>query len=266
MNTEELKSNPPKEIPMDQYWNLNEALGLCHSVEQVCSKLGFHVALTGGLLYRGGVRKDCDLMFYPHNGADPDLESLWPALESKAGLYRTKANPLNLDPGQPPSTNRCIKAEYQGKRVDILFPYGIDALEGHITSPAYDPYYMLATQGPIGWRANTSSNTSSALGATHPNGMLTAEALPPRLTTRDVIANAEAERARLWAPTQGAARAVFQEAARRAIAGNTDAAAPLGGGPQPPPRPQLIANAHEAARVVREAERARDGGGDENPY
>lgn len=45
-------------------WSRNIALDLCKEVEAVCPPFGCHVALTGGLLYKDGPRKDLDLLFY----------------------------------------------------------------------------------------------------------------------------------------------------------------------------------------------------------
>jgi hypothetical protein len=45
-------------------WTQQEAIELCKKVESICPHFGCHVALTGGLLYKEGDRKDCDLLFY----------------------------------------------------------------------------------------------------------------------------------------------------------------------------------------------------------
>lgn len=45
-------------------WTQAEAIELCKRIESVCPTFGCHVALTGGLLYKDGPRKDCDLLFY----------------------------------------------------------------------------------------------------------------------------------------------------------------------------------------------------------
>ena len=40
------------------------ARNLCVKIEAMCVPHGFHVALTGGCLYKTGLRKDIDLVFY----------------------------------------------------------------------------------------------------------------------------------------------------------------------------------------------------------
>lgn len=63
------------------YWSLAEAVELCRIVEDICPKFGCHVALTGGTLYKGGKRKDCDLLFYRIRQVEHiDLDGLWDAL------------------------------------------------------------------------------------------------------------------------------------------------------------------------------------------
>lgn len=39
-------------------WTQKEAIELCVKIEAICPKYGCHVALTGGLLYKEGERKD----------------------------------------------------------------------------------------------------------------------------------------------------------------------------------------------------------------
>jgi len=45
-------------------WDLESAVKACVSIESIIEPLGFHVALTGGTLYKAGVRKDMDLFIY----------------------------------------------------------------------------------------------------------------------------------------------------------------------------------------------------------
>jgi hypothetical protein len=91
-------------------WTLQEAIALCVLLESICPKHGCHVALTGGLLYRDGPRKDCDVVFYRiRQWGCIDTEDLWPALE-KVG-FKLKSG-----------FGWCFKAEFQGKPVDVFFP------------------------------------------------------------------------------------------------------------------------------------------------
>jgi len=94
-------------------WTQLEAIKLCVAVEQVCPAFGCHVALTGGLLYRDGERKDCDLLFYRIREKNINLPELWRALES-IGLVRKSG------------FGWCHKAIFNGKNVDCFFPEAKD--------------------------------------------------------------------------------------------------------------------------------------------
>lgn len=104
-------------------WTQQEAIHLCKVIELVCPAFGCHVALTGGLLYKEGPRKDCDILFYRiRQSSNIQMEDLWKALAllgivKKAGF------------------GWCYKATYQGKTVDCFFPEEedgeYDTIEGH---------------------------------------------------------------------------------------------------------------------------------------
>lgn len=93
-------------------WSLREAVELCKLLEVVLPEAGFHIALTGGLLYKEGRRKDCDLMFYQIRQMEPNYEVLWKYL-TVAGVLRSPSYPEN---------GWLVKATYRGKQVDCLFP------------------------------------------------------------------------------------------------------------------------------------------------
>lgn len=91
-------------------WTQKEALELCEIVEVLCPQAGCHVALTGGLLYKQGPRKDCDLLFYRIRQVERiDMDRLWALLE-KVGLRKISGR------------GWCYKAQWNGKAVDIFFP------------------------------------------------------------------------------------------------------------------------------------------------
>jgi hypothetical protein len=93
-------------------WIRVEGVELAREVESVCVPHGCHVALTGGVLYKDGPRKDCDLIFYRIRQVEKiDMVGLWGAL-AQIGLDHISGN------------GWCHKAEYQGKSVDCLFPEG----------------------------------------------------------------------------------------------------------------------------------------------
>ena len=95
-------------------WTQEAAVELCRRVESVCPEFGCHVALTGGLLYKYGPRKDCDLLFYRIRQV-PEIngEGLWPALEA-IGLKKVGG------------FGWCHKAEFDGKPVDCFMPESCD--------------------------------------------------------------------------------------------------------------------------------------------
>ena len=47
-------------------WTQREAVHWCRQIEKKIAPLGWHVGLTGGTLYKPGVRKDVDFIIYPH--------------------------------------------------------------------------------------------------------------------------------------------------------------------------------------------------------
>lgn len=92
-------------------WTQSEAIELARLVEPIAAAHNCHVALTGGCLYKDGVRKDCDLLFYAVRGQEIDSKELWTKLESIGLLYQR-------------GSGWCQKGTYQGKGVDCFFPDG----------------------------------------------------------------------------------------------------------------------------------------------
>jgi hypothetical protein len=99
-------------------WNQADAIVLARRVEDICTEHSFHVALTGGCLYKAGpLRKDCDLLFYSLREVlvkDDDIalrkDDLLEVLENELGIK------VKDDYGF------CVKASYRGKNLDLLFP------------------------------------------------------------------------------------------------------------------------------------------------
>jgi hypothetical protein len=91
-------------------WQLDDAMRLSRLVEGVCPEFGCHVALTGGLLYKDGPRKDCDLLFYRiRQTPEIDILGLWGALEG-VGLLLVK------------DFGWCVKFRWGNLPVDCFFP------------------------------------------------------------------------------------------------------------------------------------------------
>ncbi len=95
---------------IDTYWKQSEAIELCTIIELFAPKFGCHVALTGGLLYKEGARKDCDLLFYRIRQVDKiDMDGLFSAL----ALF---------DVVKQSGFVWVFKATYKGKNIDMFFP------------------------------------------------------------------------------------------------------------------------------------------------
>lgn len=104
----------------DYYWNIETARALAQRVEEIAPNFGCHVALTGGCLYKEGLRKDCDLIFYRiRQVSEIDLDGLVTALDAiGVRLY----HPLTQE------RLWCYKAYYHvpddrlSYSLDLLFP------------------------------------------------------------------------------------------------------------------------------------------------
>jgi hypothetical protein len=93
-------------------WTREEAIELCRLLEAVVPTYGCHIALTGGLLYKDGLRKDADIMFYRIRQAEAIAwEAMWDHLEI-----------LGLEWLKGEEGHWCIKASWHGKPVDCFFP------------------------------------------------------------------------------------------------------------------------------------------------
>lgn len=91
-------------------WTQTEAIELCKLLEMVAPNYGAHVALTGGLLYKEGPRKDCDVLLYRiRERPEIDFTGLFFALEM-----------LGFEIGE--DFGWCKKLTYQGKSIDLFDP------------------------------------------------------------------------------------------------------------------------------------------------
>lgn len=90
-------------------WTQLQAIELCRLIEAICPQFNCHVALTGGLLYKAGERKDCDILFYSVRGTKIDKDGL------RLALIEIGFDTF-IDYGF------VQKSKYQGKPVDVFFP------------------------------------------------------------------------------------------------------------------------------------------------
>ena len=100
--------------PFKKTWNLLEAVELCRQIEEFCPDYGYHVALTGGSLYKDGERKDADILFYTiRQREDQNNQGLMEHLESIG---------LQILYGSQFGEAWVAKGKYFGKDVDLFFP------------------------------------------------------------------------------------------------------------------------------------------------
>tara|TARA_R110000765_G_scaffold244631_9_gene346887 strand:- start:3736 stop:4050 length:315 start_codon:yes stop_codon:yes gene_type:complete len=91
-------------------WTQEEGIKLCRLLEMVAPKYGAHVALTGGLLYKDGIRKDADILFYRIRQApEISIDAMFAELDGLG--VKVKGGFAWL-----------YKAEYMGKPIDFFFP------------------------------------------------------------------------------------------------------------------------------------------------
>lgn len=98
-------------------WTREEAVELCTAIEAVAPEFGAHVALTGGLLYKTGERKDADIMFYRIRQSSIDESGLFEALQG-LGIELTER------------FGWVQKAVFRGKNIDFFFPEHVDFTVG----------------------------------------------------------------------------------------------------------------------------------------
>jgi hypothetical protein len=91
-------------------WTREEAMALCRELERLAPTNGAHIGLTGGLLYKEGPRKDCDIIIYRIRQVERiDADSLFEAFAT-VGVNKTGG------------FGWCHKAEWRGKPIDFFFP------------------------------------------------------------------------------------------------------------------------------------------------
>ena len=110
---------------MSQTWTQSEGIAVAKVVESFCPAYGCHVALTGGLLYKEGPRKDLDLLFYCIRQRDEiDRDGLLARLVSEGFMLGKQFGWVQ-------------KAAYEGKDVDLFFPEAFPATSRSQQEGAY---------------------------------------------------------------------------------------------------------------------------------
>lgn len=54
-------------VEHQRWWYRDEAIAFARELEELAAQHDFHVAMTGGCLYKDGPRKDADFVIYRHN-------------------------------------------------------------------------------------------------------------------------------------------------------------------------------------------------------
>lgn len=99
-------------------WTLGEAVILIRDIERICPAFGCHVALTGGVLYKNGERKDLDILIYRIRQRDKiDVEGLFKALDEQLRIKKVSG------------FGWCFKLTRDGKRIDLFDPEESDGEE-----------------------------------------------------------------------------------------------------------------------------------------
>lgn len=106
-------------------WTLDEAVELVRDIWDECAAAGWHLAITGGVLYRGESDKDLDLVAYPHNSEDADIDDLYDCLCLLGWRLRSQAQTTATYWRKSGSTD-CKHVEVwrtvDGRRVDVIAP------------------------------------------------------------------------------------------------------------------------------------------------
>lgn len=96
-----------------KHWTQREAIAFCTMLEPIAAKYGGHVALTGGTLYKDGMRKDVDILIY-RSADEPEFQwgAFFAEIKQEFGVM------LGADYGW------CKKACTQdGSRIDFFDPF-----------------------------------------------------------------------------------------------------------------------------------------------
>lgn len=100
----------PEVPPPAEPWVQSEALELAVQLEDALKPFGWHIALTGGCLYKEAQRKDVDFIAYRNDMS----------VELKQSTVVDALNTIGVRCAH--AFTRVIKCEYKGKSVDIIIP------------------------------------------------------------------------------------------------------------------------------------------------
>lgn len=99
-------------------WTLEQGVDFARGLEGSTLPYGWHVALGGGVLHRGGSMKDLDLIFKPRYGAlVPDL---YIALKAIGMTQVRTARQMRGGWAEPDPTHVEEWRDHRGRRIDVI--------------------------------------------------------------------------------------------------------------------------------------------------
>lgn len=106
---------PCASAPEIKMATLQDGLDLCKELNRVLRPIGFFPALTGGLVYKEGKRKDIDIVIYRHRQLNP----IMPELDSHNKIVKA-LNSVGVTIYC--CYGFCTKARWNGFVVDLFNP------------------------------------------------------------------------------------------------------------------------------------------------
>lgn len=104
MNPDQIATHNPK-----------NAVALIRLMEPILAAAGYHAALAGSVLIKGGSEKDTDIIIYPHNPKKQIANSELCQLLTPLGFTYWTNNYIDY-PGR-----QIQRSHYAGRRVDLFF-------------------------------------------------------------------------------------------------------------------------------------------------
>lgn len=99
-----------------------DAISLCRQFEEHVADLGWHVALTGGCLYKDGDRKDADIMLYQHDITDESaLSEVVVRRLEKRGLFTPRYDTPASTTDKEVWVGDAGPATFSEGRIDLFF-------------------------------------------------------------------------------------------------------------------------------------------------
>lgn len=97
-------------------WTLDDAIAVIRELEPVASKAGYHLGITGGVLYRGYSKKDLDIVCYPHCTEVAPRREVMNQLGAAGITWHCRASHEEY------GDDKIIEQwDFKGKSVDVFF-------------------------------------------------------------------------------------------------------------------------------------------------